>query len=468
MIKFLSTFLLVLFLVTPAMGQLFERAPDVLPGTIPEMRDPSWWVARMARPDDVIMTPDEIVRRNEAYNRFIHTADPFAMVDADRKPVLTTYWPNQIVMRPDFTALPARAAADTVRRRIRDAITFLHRGNYGDINAVKYRPEDIDGFEREMAFNDIPDQIQVKQAIAVRTTRMRNVPSLFPMEPGYVDTDGKRWGYWNVCVVDMGTPLTVFHRSRSGEYVYALGDRGYGWIASEDIAFARSDDVQRFTDPDPFVVCTGDRVLLYTDEQCSYVSGWFRMGVRLPIAPGTDPRHVLVPVRRANGDLTTDTLWLAPDADVSVGWLPYTRRNVVQTAFKLLDNPYDFTGIAFLREHVTNINAVFTCFGFKLPLHGDLYTFYGDNTEVLKPAVGLDEQYRVILEHEPFVTIQSGRGHAQLLLGEWEGRPIVFDQHGYSYQDETGKELVVRRCCIGDLRMPDYFLRSNVTFLELK
>jgi hypothetical protein len=46
--------------------------------------------------------------------------------------------------------------------------------------------------------------------------------------------------------------------------------------------------------------------------------------------------------------------------------------------------------------------------------------------------------------------------------------PIVFDQHGYGYKDENGQELEIRRCCIGDMRQPAYFLTRNVTFLELK
>jgi len=91
---------------------------------------------------------------------------------------------------------------------------------------------------------------------------------------------------------------------------------------------------------------------------------------------------------------------------------------------------------------------------------------------VLHPEAGLAEQYRVILSHEPFVTIQATLqdrgGHCQLLLGNYNGVPIVFDQHGYSYKDENGTELVIRRCCIGTVMMPEYFLKRKVMFLELK
>ena len=82
--------------------------------------------------------------------------------------------------------------------------------------------------------------------------------------------------------------------------------------------------------------------------------------------------------------------------------------------------------------------------------------------------MGKEYYYKNILKNEPFVSIQSCGGHCQLLLGDYKGEPIVFDQHGYGYQDEKGKWLEVRRCNIGDLRLPRYFLTRDVTFLELK
>ncbi len=97
-----------------------------------------------------------------------------------------------------------------------------------------------------------------------------------------------------------------------------------------------------------------------------------------------------------------------------------------------------------------------------------MFTFYHGKVEVLKPDVGKEEQYQVILKHEPFVTLLSCGGHAQLLLGEYKGVPIAFDQHGYGYEDQYGKRMEVKRCYIGDMRMPHYFLKSNITFLELK
>jgi len=46
---------------------LYLRAPDTIPGTTFEMRDPSYWIDRMEKPDEVVMTLEEIQARNSAY-----------------------------------------------------------------------------------------------------------------------------------------------------------------------------------------------------------------------------------------------------------------------------------------------------------------------------------------------------------------------------------------------------------------
>ena len=38
----------------------FLRAPDVLPGTLPEMRTPDFWIDRAGNPDQVILSLDQV------------------------------------------------------------------------------------------------------------------------------------------------------------------------------------------------------------------------------------------------------------------------------------------------------------------------------------------------------------------------------------------------------------------------
>jgi hypothetical protein len=290
---------------------------------------------------------------------------------------------------------------------------------------------------------------------------------------GLANQDGRaRFDLWDVGVVRIARPVDVLHVSRSGEFVFVLCDIGFGWLRSEDVAFASERDIERYTGEADFAVCTGDRIQFYSDEACIYSSGWLRMGDRIPFAARGDRRRLRVPVRNIDGTFATATAWLATDADISAGYLPYTRRNIVGTAFKLLDNPYDFTGTFFGRQHETTYRDIFACFGFDLPYHGGMFTHFGDDPAVLDPSVGREHQFRTVLGYEPFVTVmitlQDRGGHCQLLLGGIDGVPYVFDQHGYGYTDENGKELIIRRCCVDEITMPEYFLKRPLAFLVLK
>ncbi len=462
-----------LIIITNVTGQLSERAPDVLPGTIPEMRDPAYWTARMEKPDEVIMTSAGIERMNENFRQKMREPNPFEDVPEDRKSPLLHYFPGIMWRVPDLRSLKPEAVADSVRERIEIEIEFIRGKEFGNSNGVKYSKREIDTLVDEMALERVGNALTTREGIAVRTSHLKNVPAFSPEKIGLVkQKDRARFDQWNFGILKIGKPVLVLHPSLSGEFIFVACEAGMGWVRSEDVAFGTKRDIDAFVRAKNYVVCTGDRVRFYSEASCSYASGWFRMGDRLPIASKNNPRMVQVPVRKTNGDFTTDTAWLAEDADVYGGLLPYTRRNIVETAFKLLDNAYDFTGTFFGRQHESTYRDIFACFGFDLPYHGGLFTHFSDNVFTLHPDIGREEQYRKILEFDPFVTImttlQDRGGHCQLLLGGYNGVPIVFDQHGYGYTDEHGSELIIRRCCVDDITMPSYFLKRKLTFLELK
>ncbi len=450
-------------------AELYTRAPDVLPGTLPEMRTAEYWIQTMDDPDEVILTPARIRAMNRSFQERMKSADPFAGDPEIRAPKLSYWWPGMVTHDVDLKQATPEAAADTVKKRIRTCIDHVRKNPWGNINAIEYADWQIDEFEDEMNLDAVGNRVEVLDGIIVRTSFLRSVPTLTPDKVGMRENAKTRWDLFNSSILKIGRPVQVLHRSKSGEYVFVLYEWGFGWAPSRDIAFSYESKIDGFFNADDFVVCTGDRVPFYSDRTCRFASGYFMMGDRLPLAdPGSD-RRVLVPVRCMDGEFDTGEAWLAPDADVHVGWLPYTRRNVVTTALKLLDNQYDWTGGWLGRQHETTYRDLFCCFGFELPNHGGLFTFFNRNAEkVLPKDTEREEQYREILSHPPFVTLQSCGGHAQLRLGEYNGVPIVFDQHGYGYEDESGEYYEVRRCNIGVQTMPDYFLKNDITFLELR
>lgn len=465
-----------------AFAEFYNRAPDTLPGTTPEMRNPEYWISKVKNPDAVIMPVNVILAKNADYVKRMSVAEPFKGEDPDRIPKDLDRWPGRFIVPPQIEKLSPAELAKTVKTEIAKDVNFI-RGKYlrevtglkadgqkfGNMLGIEYSTRELDSFENEMALDKVGDSVKPVYGITVVNARLRIVPTLKGEQIGMMENGKTRWDVWNVNLVRIGQPVTVLHASKSGGYVFVMSGEGYGWIRSEEVAFGKKEEIEAYGKSADFVVCTGDIVPFYSDSSCKYASGWMRMGDKLPLASKTTPNIIKAPVRKSNGQFETAPVYLAKDADVSIGYLPYTRRNIAVTSFKLLDNFYDWTMGWYGRNHETTMRDVFACFGFQLPFNAELFTFYGNGDKrVVRPAEGKEAQFKAILDHEPLITIQTcGGGHNHLLLGEYNGEPIVFDTNGYGY-DEGGKRYEVRRQSVSSIYLPEYFLKTPFTIMELK
>ena len=461
-----------LLLSMTTFAELYNRAPDTVPGTLPEMRNPSYWIAKMENPDEIIFTIEEIQQMNEDYVKKMSAPEPFKNVHPGRVPQdwQLNRWPCRFLVRPDIHSMRQAEISELVREKIQENIDFIRKEKYGNYLAIEYTDREINDFIYQMAKDLVEDKVVIRDGIAMRTTRLRVVPTFFPGQVGLTNSGKNNYciDLWTSSLVKIGRPVTVLHRSLSGSHVFVLSDDNFGWVESQDIAFGNIVEITKYNTTGDFIICTGNRVPFYSDKRCIYVSGWLRMGDSFPIVSKDNPRIISVPVRSTNGKFRTETAWLAEDADISAGWLPYTRRNIIETAFKLLDDPYDWTMSTLGRNHETTYRDIFACFGFKLPHNGSLFTHFGDRDTAAMPEIGKEKQYEMIMQNEPFVTLVASRGHALLLLGEYDGEPVWFDQNGYGYTDDNGTTFEVKRCSIVDTSIISYFSKNPITFLELK
>jgi hypothetical protein len=446
---------------------LYLRSPDVLPGVLPEMRNTAYWINRMKQPDERVMTLAEIERMNARFRDKMSHLDALDSTTAQRIRRETSSWPGLVATMPDLNASTPAELSAMVGQEVDKEIQYLRRRPFGDRLGIAYSPGELDATEAELARNAIDPAKERATGVLVETARLRIIPAIRPEYMGLTQSGKSRWDMWNLDILPIGSAVQVLHRSRSGGFLFVLSARGFGWVESENVALGSKATISKFTDATPFMIATGDRVPFYSSSDRKYVSGWLRMGDRLP--RGDSDRRISVPVRRTNGELAVEQAWLAPDADVHAGYLPYTRKNVVVQAFKMLDNIYDWTGAWFGRNDTTVMRDIFGTFGFDLPSNGVLLSLFGDKIETL--AAGLDRKEKVarFAAHEPFVTIDnSNSGHSQLYVGEQDGQVFVFDTNGYGYPNEKGETLEIRRWEVGTIDLPNYMLRQDLTLTELR
>lgn len=447
---------------------LYLRAPDVIPGVLPAMRDTAYWIERMEQPDERILTVAEIEAMNERFRGRMKNLETLDSAVAERIS-RQLRGSGLVAVKPDLHAKTPEERSEIVGALVDRQIQTLRRRHFGNRLGVEYSASELDAMEGELARDAIGPDNEPATGILVETARLRVIPAIRPEFVGLTQVGKTKWDLWNLDVLPIGSAVDVLHRSKSGGFLLVLSDRGYGWVESENVALGSKAAISGFTEATPFVITTGDRVPFYATSDCKYVSGWLRMGDRLPRAAHDDDRRISVPVRRTNGELAVEEAWLAPDADIHAGYLPYTRKNVVVQAFKLLDNIYDWTGGWLGRNHATVLRDVFATFGFELPSNGVLLSQFGDQVETVSGDLGQEAKFARFAAHEPFLTFDtSASGHSQLYLGQVDGQIFVFDTHGYGYPNEEGETLEIRRCVVGTIDIPDYMLQQDLTLTELR
>ncbi|MEX2601775.1 MAG: hypothetical protein WD355_09015 [Balneolaceae bacterium] len=460
-----------LFAVTgtlTAQTGLYTRAPDVIPGTTPEMRTPEYWIHSLENAEEVVMAPAQILEMNRRYQQRVLDIQESDSDTGNRVRQQLSGTPGLYAYRPGIHALSPGELAETIREMVDGQIGVLRRRSYANLLGVEYAGHELEALENEMSRNAIPDEIHLKPGITVADTRIRIIPALRPEYVGLMQTGKTRWDVWNLDVLPIASPVQVLHISGSGAHLFVFSDYGFGWVPSEQIAFASQADIDAISGSDRFVVSTGDRVPIYSGTDYNVVSGWMRMGSRLPVSGSGSELTVTVPVRQINGGLEMQSGWLRPDAEVHIGPLPYTRENVIRLGFRMLDNLYDWTGGWYGRNDGTVLRDIFKTFGFEIPANGVLLSIFSENNRVSPADAGREERYQEMTESDPFTTFMASRsGHSLLYMGELDGVPVVFDTHGYGYE-ENGEEIEVRRWSVATLSLPDYLLRQDVTITDIR
>ena len=271
-----ASFVLLLGLISSSMlhGQgrvrQFLRAPDVLPGTLPEMRTTAFWIDRSENPDAVILSPGEIQQMNEAFmvrmKDLPATEEELGLSMARQ----LRSWIGLVSVPPDLEALPADELIAAVQEMVQSQIQMLRRRNHGNALAIVYSENELNKMEEEMAFDRIGEIEGIQHGLAVQDSRIRIIPTLRPEHVAFADNSRSRWDMFNHDILPISSPVQVLHTSASGGYLLVLCDRGFGWVRTENIALAGQDLIAESIPDKDFIVCTGERVPYYSDAGCKY------------------------------------------------------------------------------------------------------------------------------------------------------------------------------------------------------
>jgi len=400
------------FTTTTTGGEGMSNLPDVTEG----MLDANFWISRLDDADKIIMTPDEI----EEYNGRIDESV------------------NEVV---DLKGFPGAITGEALKEMI-DEYKVPALPRY-DINGNMLGSDYYDNLLSRRGLSDVKGSNPVRFGLVVRRTNMRSFPTddIVTNKPGDIEFDR-----FQETALYVGEPLAILHESSDREWYFGQARFYRGWVRAEDVAIGSKEEVLGFTEKVPFIVVTGNHIKTGYDPYNQDVSGLtLDMGVRLPLVKDDDATVdgqatqgnyvVEVPTKDADGNLAVKKAMIPMSEDVSVGYLPYTRGNIIRQAFKMLGERYDWGGRTGRRDCSSFIMDIYSTFGFKLPR----------NTDEQEAMYGIryDLKGRSDAEREAiFAKLKPGAalympGHAMLYLGKVDGREyMIHDFSGYGDMKE--------------------------------
>ncbi|GAJ13322.1 unnamed protein product, partial [marine sediment metagenome] len=234
-----------------------RRAPDVLPGTLPEMRTPDFWIDRADKPDEVILSPAGIQNMNEAYQNRMNDLPALENELGTSIERQLRSWTGLVAIPPDLTALSAGELTAAVQEMVQAQIRYLTRSDHGNTLAIAYSEGEKKNMEEELAFDRIGESEGIRYGITVQDSRIRIIPTQRPEYVAMADNSRSRWDMFNHDIVPISSPLQILHNSASGSHLLVLCDRGYGWVRSENIALEGQERIAECIPDEDFIVCTG-------------------------------------------------------------------------------------------------------------------------------------------------------------------------------------------------------------------
>ncbi len=403
--KFLLSPIFILLAASVAFAQdetlpPLPKGPMLLTSATPAMQSADYWIRKLPNPDKVLKTPEQLEKFNDEIRLMI---------------------PDQV----DTLKWTAPRGSQIRKLLETEYETVSNRKLFGvDDKYIKksYFDENI---KPNIQFDQVPDKISLKWGVATRATSVRALPTMVKMleEKGDVEFDMLQF-----TLIKLWTPVAILHTTSDGKWYYMQTDYVRGWVESKNIALFESREALREkVKSKSFLSVTGESIWIYNDPEFQSRAQKVTMGTILPLISRTDTAFVIwMPYRGEGGKVLLKKHYVKRGADVSVGFPPFTQRNILNQAFKLLGERYGWGGQYNGRDCSGFTFDVFRSMGMALPRDSHQQVRVGTQLGHFEPFEKLEVKAARVRERAvPAITLFKMPKHMMLYLGEENGQIYI-------------------------------------------
>ncbi|MFA6470406.1 MAG: SH3 domain-containing protein [Candidatus Latescibacterota bacterium] len=446
--------LLAILLACPVHAQVQKKllaAPDIIPPATAEMQRPEFWISRIkGDPDKVIMNRDQIREFNKKnYSRNPETKDINGVLHTFEDVIAQGSFGGIHFHIEDPLAVKS-ITGDSLKVWFSRTKEYLKSGTFYDRRWLPYPEASKQALLDAMNEEAIPAVVKPRYGILIRNTFNRVVPTyekIYTSQYGWLDM-------FQNADYDEGMTVAILHVSKNRDWYYVKTEYAFGWISADNVAEGTVQEIKRLADPENFIVALEHKVPVYADGGFKTWIMDLYQGSRLLLVKKTAAGYeVRVPYRQADGSLVAVAGWVKSGADVNVGYQAYTQRNVINTAFRLLNRPYGWVGTDHERDCVGSLKSTLRTFGIFVPRWTTFMLYYTDHVTSFPADTPKEVKYKYLDRCTPGITICGFDWHVVLYLGEVGGVHYIIHENGYSYHDADGNEIRVGRMSVNNTEL---------------
>ncbi|AIS53396.1 cell wall-associated hydrolase [Thermoanaerobacter kivui] len=414
---------------------------------IEDMLSPEYWIRKIDNADKVIMTPQEI----ENFNRKI--INKVGMV-CDIETYKESLKKDELIKLTKSYEIPKKPMYN----------------RYGNLIEEDFYDDVIENTNLEK----IEDVNPVKYGIAIRNTSIRS----FPTEEAVFDKQGDiEFDRFQETGCQAFEPLVILHKSKDKKWYFVQMYNYSGWIKAEDIAVAKNKkELFDYINSLSFLLVTGNYIKTQSNPFDKNVSKLeFTMGTKIYLEEGNVLHqvgnqsvigHYLIklPIRNEERNLEFRYALISKKEDVNVGYLPYTRENILKQAFKLVGDRYGWGDSFEGRDCSSYVMYVFKTFGIRLPRNADEQEMSAGKSYKFTEGMSIEERIKVFDNVKPGALVYMP-GHTMIYIGkEKDISYIIHDFHGYGEKREDKYVFVpVNEVMVTSVLLPT---ASGIPFVE--
>ncbi|MCK5811773.1 MAG: SH3 domain-containing protein [Clostridiales bacterium] len=272
-----------------------------------------------------------------------------------------------------------------------------------------------DGYLLNMNLSSINESNDITYGVVIKRAPLKRLPTTNKL---YSSTTSS-YDRLLETTLYVGEPVAILHVSADNKFYYVKMYNYSGWVEKEAIAYCSREVIFLYIGCSNFAIVTKANTL--TNKSNTQLD----LGSKLPLISVDRNYNLIVLLPKTT---STGQLYFVKEAifriDCEKGYLPYTTKNLIDTALSLIGDPYGWGGDNNGRDCSSYIVDIYSVFGIKLPRNTDQQELIPTNTFSLKT----NENY----ESLSIGSLLFMKGHVMMYLGDHgEKRYMIHDTPGF-------------------------------------